>query len=95
LKSHVYPDTLPLPDSGAGGAAAGGAAGPAGPANGALPGTVLAASRGHGLLVRCGRGVLAVERLQLPFKKPLDWRSFLNGHPETIGAPLGARAEGV
>jgi len=95
LKSHVYPDTLPLPDSGA---AAPGVVAPGAAPRGehqAFPGTVLAASRGHGLLVRCGRGVLAVERLQLPFKKPLDWRSFLNGHPETIGAPLGARAEGV
>ena len=89
LKSHVYPDTLPLPESGEGDAAS------AEGANAVLPGTVLAVSRGHGLLVRCGRGVLAVERLQLPFKKPLDWRSFLNGHPETIGAPLGARAEGI
>ena len=85
LKSRVYPDTLPLPGPAESGAAA------AAPA----PGTVLAAAKGHGLLVQCGRGILAVERLQLPFKKPLDWRSHLNGHPETIGARLGARAEGV
>jgi methionyl-tRNA formyltransferase len=54
------------------------------------PGLVFAADRGHGLLVGTGRGVLAVERLQLQFKKPLDWRAFLNGHPEIIGTRLGA-----
>ena len=54
------------------------------------PGLVSAADREHGLLVRTGRGVLAVERLQLQFKKPLDWRAFLNGHPGIIGSRLGA-----
>jgi methionyl-tRNA formyltransferase len=53
------------------------------------PGKVLAGDRRHGLLVRTGDGVLAVERLQLQFKKPLDWRSFLNGHPDLVGARLG------
>ena len=50
---------------------------------------VLAGDKRHGLLVRTGDGVLAVERLQLQFKKPLDWRSFLNGHPDLVGARLG------
>jgi methionyl-tRNA formyltransferase len=53
------------------------------------PGRVLASDKQHGLLVRTGDGVLAVERLQLQFKKPLDWRSFLNGHPDLVGARLG------
>jgi methionyl-tRNA formyltransferase len=53
------------------------------------PGRVLASDKRHGLLVRTGDGVLAVERLQLQFKKPLDWRSFLNGHPDLVGARLG------
>jgi len=57
---------------------------------GTAPGTVLAADTKHGLLVGTGRGVLAVERLQLQFKKPLDWRPFLNGHPEIVGTRLGA-----
>jgi methionyl-tRNA formyltransferase len=57
---------------------------------GKAPGTVLAADNEHGLLVGTGRGVLAVERLQLQFKKPLDWRPFLNGHPEIVGTRLGA-----
>jgi len=55
-----------------------------------VAGLVAAADRRHGLLVRTGRGVLAVERLQLQFKKPLDWRAFLNGHPDIVGTRLGA-----
>jgi methionyl-tRNA formyltransferase len=54
------------------------------------PGLVSAADREHGLLVQAGSGVLSVERLQLQFKKPLDWRAFLNGHPGIIGSRLGA-----
>ncbi len=62
------------------------------PSRGA-PGEVLAADRDHGLLVRTGLGILAVERLQLQFKKPLDWRAFLNGHPTVVGSRLGDRVE--
>ena len=53
------------------------------------PGVVLAADRDHGILVRTGNGILEIERLQLQFKKPLDARSFLLGHPELCGARLG------
>ena len=58
--------------------------------SGAQPGTVLSSDKEHGILVQTGEGVLAVERLQMQFKKPTDWRSFLNGHPEIIGTRLGA-----
>jgi methionyl-tRNA formyltransferase len=54
------------------------------------PGSVLAADRDHGLLVRTGEGLLAVERLQLQFKKSQDWRAFVNGHPQIVGTRLGA-----
>jgi methionyl-tRNA formyltransferase len=74
LKSHLYPDTLAAQYLRVG----------------RVPGDVLAAERDHGLLVQTGRGILAVERLQLQFKKPLDWRSFLNGHPAVVGTRLGA-----
>jgi methionyl-tRNA formyltransferase len=74
LKSHLYPDTLAAQYL----------------HGGQVPGDVLAAEKDHGLLVQTGRGVLAVERLQLQFKKPLDWRSFLNGHPGMVGTRLGA-----
>jgi methionyl-tRNA formyltransferase len=55
----------------------------------ANPGDVLIANRDHGLLVRTGDGILAVERVQPQFKKPQDWRSFLNGHPDVVGSRLG------
>ena len=80
LKSHVYPATLGEdhdgPEAGAQGTE--------------VPGVVRAVDRAHGLLVRTGRGILAVERLQQQFKKPMDWRSFVNGHPDIVGARLGA-----
>ncbi len=75
LKSHVYPVTLGEDQD---------------RPETEMPGTVRAVDRGHGLLVRTGRGILAVERLQQQFKKPMDWRSFVNGHPDIIGARLGA-----
>jgi methionyl-tRNA formyltransferase len=53
------------------------------------PGAILAADKAHGLLVQTGSGVLAVERLQPRFKKAMDWRAFLNGHPDVIGQRLG------
>jgi methionyl-tRNA formyltransferase len=56
---------------------------------GANPGQVIGSHPGLGLLVRTGQGILAVERLQLQYKKALDWRSFLNGHPEVIGTRFG------
>jgi methionyl-tRNA formyltransferase len=55
-----------------------------------VPGEVLKADRQHGLLIRTGNGILALERLQLQFKKPLDWRAFLNGNPGIVGTRLGA-----
>lgn len=80
LKSHVYPDTL----------AAEIPYGERRQERQGQPADVLAVDKGHGLLVRTGRGILAVERLQLQFKKPLDWRAFLNGHPAIVGTRLGA-----
>jgi methionyl-tRNA formyltransferase len=79
LKSHVYPDTL--------GAELSRTSRQERPGG---PGDVIAADRNHGLLVRTGRGILSVERLQLQFRKPLDWRSFVNGHPGIVGTRLGA-----
>ncbi len=74
LKSHVYPGRL----------------GTDAERSGAPPGCVLAADRDHGLLVCTGEGLLAVERLQLQFKKSQDWRAFVNGHPGIVGTRLGA-----
>ena len=54
-----------------------------------VPGDVLKGDTQHGLLVATGNGILALERLQLQFKKPLDWRAFLNGNPGIIKTRLG------
>jgi len=52
-------------------------------------GEVLAADEENGILVQTGQGVLRIERLQLQFKKPLGWRSFLHGHPDLQDIRLG------
>jgi methionyl-tRNA formyltransferase len=53
------------------------------------PGEVLAEDRVHGMLVRTGSGILALERLQPQFKKPMDCRAFLNGRSGIVGTRLG------
>ncbi|HVP18559.1 MAG TPA: methionyl-tRNA formyltransferase [Spirochaetia bacterium] len=55
-----------------------------------VPGEVLAADEENGILVQTGEGILRIERLQMQFRKPLDWRPFLHGHPDLAGAHLGA-----
>ncbi len=55
----------------------------------AVPGQVLRVDTSLGILVQTGSGRLALRRLQLQSRKPLDWRSFLNGVPDFIGAVLG------
>jgi len=52
-------------------------------------GLVLDVDNRYGILVKTGGGVLYVHRLQLQAKKPLDWRSFLNGQKDFIGSQLG------
>lgn len=43
------------------------------------PGTVIGIHKNEGILIQTGEGILALERLQWRTKKPLDWKSFLNG----------------
>ena len=52
-------------------------------------GKVIGMDKKEGILVQTGRGVLALERLYWQTKKPLDWRSFLNGARDFIGLVLG------
>jgi methionyl-tRNA formyltransferase len=52
-------------------------------------GLVFGTDNRYGILVRAGQGVLSVTRLQLQAKKPMDWRSFLNGRRDLVGSPLG------
>jgi methionyl-tRNA formyltransferase len=60
----------------------------AGPGRG-KQGLVLATDNRYGILVSTGGGILYVSSLQLQARKPLDWRSFLNGQKNFIGAHLG------
>lgn len=55
----------------------------------ALPGTVLGSDKKEGILVQTGKGILAIETLQWRTKKPLDWKSFLNGTRDFFGTVLG------
>lgn len=57
-------------------------------------GTALAVDKDSGILVQTGDGLLALRRLQYETKKPLDWRSFLNGARDFIGSRLGADGGG-
>jgi methionyl-tRNA formyltransferase len=56
---------------------------------GVAPGAVLGADKAAGILVQTGSGILAVTRLQYQTKKPLDWKSFLNGAKGFTGSVLG------
>lgn len=56
-------------------------------------GTVLGLDKKEGILVQTGEGILAIETLQWRAKKPLDWKSFLNGTRDFIGTVLGIYCE--
>lgn len=53
------------------------------------PGTVVGVDKSRGILIQTGEGLLALTRLQLASRKPLDFRSFLNGADLEIGMKLG------
>jgi methionyl-tRNA formyltransferase len=57
--------------------------------SGEPPGTVLGIDKGAGILVQTGRGVFAASKLQYQGRKALEWRAFLNGARDFIGARLG------
>jgi methionyl-tRNA formyltransferase len=56
---------------------------------GRQPGFVIGIDKKEGILVQTGEGLLALGRLQWRTKKPLDWKSFLNGTREFINSTLG------
>ncbi len=56
---------------------------------GARPGTVVRVDTARGILVETGNGLLALRKLQLQSRRPLDWRSFQNGVPDLVGVVLG------
>jgi methionyl-tRNA formyltransferase len=53
------------------------------------PGLVLGIDKQQGILVQTGEGILAVTELQYEAKKALQWRAFVNGARDFIGAKLG------
>ena len=73
LEAGVCP--LPPPAEGAQGAGA--------------QGLVFGTDNRYGILVHAGQGAVGVTRLQLQAKKPMDWRSFLNGRKDFVGSQLG------
>jgi len=58
----------------------------------APPGQVLGKDKDTGILIQTGDGVLAVSELQYQAKKALEWKAFLNGARNFLGARLGCYA---
>jgi methionyl-tRNA formyltransferase len=52
------------------------------------PGTIIAVSVSHGIVVATGCGYLAVKRLQLATRKPVGAREFANGARGLVGTVL-------
>jgi len=60
------------------------------PGRSALPEPgLVSVDKSKGILIQTGDGLLAVRELQLPARKALDFRSFLNGNPALAGSCLG------
>ncbi len=53
------------------------------------PGRVVGIDTQEGILVQTGSGVLGVRMLQLPSKKPLHWKDFVNGVRDLAGSTFG------
>jgi len=45
--------------------------------------------KSKGILIQTGDGLLTVRELQMPGRKSMDFRSFLNGNPALVGSRLG------
>jgi len=54
-----------------------------------LAGRVLGKDKDMGILIQTGDGILAVSELQYRTKKALEWKAFLNGARNFLGATLG------
>jgi methionyl-tRNA formyltransferase len=52
------------------------------------PGRVLGMDKKSGILVRTGRGILALTKLQYQSKKALPWQVFINGARDFAGSCL-------
>jgi methionyl-tRNA formyltransferase len=58
--------------------------------SGAEPGMVISVDKSRGIMVQTGKGLLALMRLQLRGKKPMDYKDFANGARGLVGTRLGA-----
>ncbi len=54
------------------------------------PGTVISVDKSKGIMVQTGEGLLALARLQLRGKRPMDFKDFANGARGLVGTRLGA-----
>ncbi|HUX13922.1 MAG TPA: methionyl-tRNA formyltransferase [Spirochaetia bacterium] len=53
------------------------------------PGKIMGVDKTAGILVQTGNGTLSVRKLQLQNRKPLDWKSFVNGVRDLPGSFFG------
>jgi methionyl-tRNA formyltransferase len=53
------------------------------------PGEVLGKDKDKGILIQTGKGILAVSQLQYQGKKAMEWKAFLTGARNFLGAKLG------
>lgn len=51
-------------------------------------GSVIALDKKAGIIIKTGDSAIAVKRLQLQSKKPMDYKSFINGNRDFIGSKL-------
>jgi len=44
------------------------------------PGSLWLSNKHDGIIVKCGKGILSIQELQIEGKKRLNWKEFINGH---------------
>ena len=52
------------------------------------PGAVLSLEKKSGIIIKTSDSAIAVKRLQLQSKKPMDYKSFINGNRDFVGSIL-------
>jgi methionyl-tRNA formyltransferase len=67
---------------------------PADPMRDAEPGTVLMTDQHQRPVVATGEGCLALVRVQMAGKRPMDAAAFVRGHQDFVGATLGSQKPG-
>lgn len=58
------------------------------------PGTVISVDKSRGIMVQTGRGLVALERLQVHGKKAMVYKDFANGARGLVGSRLGSSGSG-